>query len=290
MSTFCLLLILFASVLCSSTTGPYLQIIEWDGIPTQECPNLGNAGDGSPVSFSSALAYQIRNSSLPVSKCVTYNSGYGVNQFNTSITPKNGFSLAITYTNTSASIAEYNSSACAAGTFTGVNITVNFLNCYQTTENGVAVSRWFQVTGELPPGYNTNAGPPNFYTLTYYTTSTSGGCGITLNTIQLANNQLCHQLSDTLWVNGYCNSTSHFAGNYYNSSDCSGQANPMGPNGEANVDQCYTDFAPGLSTGCLQGVCLNVPATKVIIQCSTATTVIFNFAAFALLALVTLIL
>jgi len=288
------LFVLFISTVWSTATGPYLQIIEWHDVASQNCPNIGNGGDGNPVNFFNAFVYEVRNvtykkrdvddSQAVALDCVTYNTGYGVNQFNTSLAPKNGYALGISYGTTNVTIVEYNSSVCTLGTETGVKVILNFSVCYQTTENGVAVSRIFRITPQIPPGYNSNQGPPNFFYLNYFTPDVSNGCGISVKKYQFPNNQACQKISDNLWINGYCNSSTFFAGTYYSGSGCTGTAYPMNGNGFPNVQQCYNDFTPGLGNGCIGSTCLPSAVTKIIITCSSST-LMLNFLAMAVLIL-----
>jgi len=299
------LLALIGYVCCS--VGPYIQIIEWDYINSQNCPNLGNGGDGSVVSIQQAYVYSTHNNTYKKREifvdasmaeesvndplCVIFSIGFGINQYNSSIIPKTGYSIAISFAVggvTNCTFVEYASATCAIGTATGVVLIRNFLVCYQDTEGGVPVSRWFQITPQIPPGYTVGAlgsGPPNFYDVLYYLTNpATSGCGTSVASFRFPNDQKCHKLSDTLYVNGYCGSVVSFSGYYYNDSSCTQQ---VGNLNSVVVNQCGSDVSPGYATGCVSGICLSAPATKLVIQCSS--TALYSTMATTLLVILALV-
>jgi len=275
---------------------PYLQVIEWTNKDDQNCPNFGNGGDGSAQEFSSAQVYEISNHTNKKREneaiapgCVTYSTAsYGINDFNTSITPKNNHTLAFAYSvdKTNVTVVEYQSTSCQIGTETGRVLRRSVLTCYKSFELGNNVSRWFQLTQQIPPGYTNNNGPTNFFNVKYYQTDvTNGGCGILVKNFQFANDQQCHQLNNNLYIKGYCATPTSFSGSYFTSADCTTGESAFG---NTNVNHCYNDFNPFFGQFCIGGVC--TPAGKVLFTCSSSS-LMFNFVGLfaVLLALITLV-
>jgi len=248
------------------------QTVQWVNRVSENCPNYGKGGSKSSPFVGFAydtfnVTYKKRDDEqAPVgADCVGLNN-YGLNSFATWIIPRNGYSIGISYNDSTVTITEYVGSNCPPPFARAAIRATN--KCLQDgLENGNKYSRWFQFTPNEPPGYSA-IGPPTAFTIKYYLPP-SGTCNTLAKSLTIQNDQKCHQIGAGLYIRGYCGSLSKFSGCTSSSSSCANCTDF----GLPQVQSCLSDFT-GFGT---DGGLFPSPITGIYVTCS-AHSLSFTFA------------
>jgi hypothetical protein len=264
------LFLVYNSQPTANLPGPWLEVLQWVNRAGENCPSMATTGVRDLKDFDTGFAYNTANITYrkrfeeAAAPDCTFLAGYGINSFKTQIVPKVGYTFGISYNATTVTVTEYNNTGCVAPAVASMTRPLN--TCLQETEDGTALSRWFQFTAQEPPGYTPigQDGPPNEFRLQFFTAGVEG-CGTRVKNDAYPNVQNCQKLHDNLYIKGYCGSSSSFTGCVSPDSDCN--AASCVAFADVQAGQCINDFT-GFGQG---GNTFAVPVTKIYVTCSGYT-------------------
>lgn len=229
------LLILNFIALCFAD--PWLEIVTYVDRDSDNCPDLNNTGvktgafTGFAVNLTGALT------------CIP---GYGIDVYGTTTVAKSNSSLGVAYTATLVTLTEYfGAKGCLVINATRTPVIRTLNTCIKEgTLGSQNISRWFQTTPKMPPGYELvdgGKGAPSDYSIELYVGDIGGTCALRTNTLNFANNQRCQKVRDGLFINAYCDAYGNLTGCTSANSDCSGTCQSFGTivGGECVVDTFY---------------------------------------------------